>query len=346
MRQIRKLLNVLYVTTPDSYVSRDGENVVISVNSEEKFRMPVHNLEGIVCFNYTGASPALMALCCERNVKLSFLTENGRFLARVTGGASGNVLLRRKQYRCSDDERFCTDVSKNLIAGKIQNSRYVLQRFARDHGEEAGAESVKSASKMLAHFGLALMSCGNLDSIRGVEGEAAREYYGVFDHLITEQKDVFKFKGRSRRPPLDFVNAVLSFLYVVLAHDCEAALETVGLDPQVGFLHRDRSGRAGLALDLMEELRPYLVDRTALTLINNRQVDPKGFMVKETGAVVMDDETRKAIIVAWQKRKQEEITHPFLDEKIKVGLIPYIQALLMSRFLRGDIDGYPPFLIR
>ncbi len=343
---IRKLLNVLYVMTPGSYLSRDGENVVILVDQAEKFRMPIHNIEGIVCFNYMGASPALLALCCERGVKVSFLTETGRFMARVTGGVSGNVALRRRQYRMADSVEFSTGIAKNFIVGKIYNGRSVLMRFLRDHGDCERSCDVKRAAKMMAHHGLAIGSCRDDGAIRGVEGESAREYYGVFDHLITEQKENFKFKGRSRRPPLDRMNALLSFLYAVLAHDCEAALESVGLDPQVGFLHRDRPGRPGLALDLMEELRPYLVDRTALTLVNNRQVDQKGFKIKETGGVIMDDETRKTVITAWQKRKQDEITHPFLNEKIKLGLIPFVQALLLARYLRGDLDAYPPFLVR
>jgi len=343
---IRKLLNVLYVTTSGSYLSRDGENIVVLVDQAEKFRMPIHNIEGIVCFNYMGASPALLALCCERNVKVSFLTENGRFMARITGGVSGNVRLRRQQYRLADNDKFAVQISKNFIVGKINNSRSVLMRFLRDHGDIETSVHVEKASKMMAHNGLSLGSCENADSIRGVEGDAAREYYGVFDHLITEQKEHFKFIGRSRRPPRDLMNALLSFLYSILAHDCEAALETVGLDPQVGFLHCDRPGRAGLALDLMEELRPYLVDRIALTLVNNRQLDHGGFKIKETGGVIMDDDTRKAVITAWQKRKQEEITHPFLNEKIKIGLIPYVQALLLARHLRGDLEAYPPFLVR
>lgn len=346
MGGIRKLLNVLYVTTPGSYLSRDGENVVILVDQAEKFRMPIHNVEGIVCFNYMGASPALMALCCERNVRVSFLTESGRFMARVTGPVSGNVALRRRQYRMADSVDFSLGIAKNFIAGKINNGRSVLMRFLRDHGDSENSGSVERAAKMMAHKGLALLLCRDDGAILGAEGEAAREYYGVFDHLITEQKEEFRFAGRSRRPPKDLMNALLSFLYSILAHDCEAALETVGLDPQVGFLHKDRPGRCGLALDIMEELRPYLVDRTALTLVNNRQVCSKGFKVKETGGVLMDDDTRKTVITAWQKRKQEEITHPFLNEKIKIGLIPYVQALLLARYLRGDLDAYPPFLVR
>lgn len=346
MNQTRKLLNTLYVTSPHAYLSRDGENVVIEVDDEERFRAPIHNLEAIVCFNYTGTSPSLMGLCCERGVALCYLRESGKFLARVTGKTSGNVLLRRKQYRLADDPDESTTLAKAFITGKILNCRNVLMRFLRDHGESDGAEEVSQASDHLLDYYQTLDAFDTVNGVRGVEGDAARSYYAAFNYLITEQKEGFCFAGRSRRPPLDAMNALLSFLYMLLASDCASALETVGLDPQVGFLHRDRPGRQSLALDLMEELRPYLVDRLALTLVNNRQVTSSGFAKKESGAVIMEPDTRKAVIAAWQKRKQEEITHPFLSEKMSVGLIPYVQALLLARHLRGDLDGYPPFLMR
>lgn len=346
MSDTRKLLNTLYVTSPHAYLSRDGENVVVTVDGEERFRVPIHNLEAIVCFNYMGTSPSLMALCCERGVSLCYLSESGRFLARVTGRISGNVLLRRKQYRLADGSVEAAGLAKAFVAGKVLNCRSVLMRFVRDHGEKEGAHEVSEAAERLLEYFRALDRSTTVNAIRGVEGDAARTYYAVFDHLITEQKEAFRFSGRSRRPPLDAMNALLSFLYVLLASDCASALETVGLDPQVGFLHRDRPGRLSLALDLMEELRPYLVDRLALTLVNNRQVTSGGFVKKESGGVIMDPDTRKLVITEWQKRKQEEIVHPFLQEKINVGLIPYVQALLLARHLRGDLDGYPPFLVR
>lgn len=343
---MRKLLNTLYITTSDAYLSRDGENVVVTVDGQEKFRVPVHNLESILCFNYAGTSPSLMALCCERGVSLCYLSENGRFLARVTGRISGNVLLRRKQYRLADGSMEAASLAKAFVSGKVLNSRSVLMRFARDHGEKEGVQEASEAAERLLGYFKALDRSTTVDAIRGVEGDAARTYYGVFRYLITEQKEAFRFSGRSRRPPLDPMNALLSFLYVLLTMECASALETVGLDPQVGFLHRDRPGRPSLALDLMEELRPYLVDRLALTLVNNRQVTPDGFIKKESGGILMEPDTRRVVITEWQKRKQEEIVHPFLEEKISVGLIPYVQALLLARHLRGDLDGYPPFLVR
>ena len=343
---MRKLLNTLYVTLPEAYLGRDGENVVVRVSEEERFRVPIHNLEGIVCFNYVGTSPSLMGLCCERGVSLSYIASSGRFLARVTGPVSGNVLLRRRQYRLTDNMEDATAIAISFVSGKIHNCRNVLLRYLRDHDDKGGSAEVGEVANRLSAYGRSLHEQSTLDSLRGIEGDSAREYYSVFDHLITSQKETFKFRGRTRRPPFDEVNALLSFLYTILAHDCAAALETVGLDPQVGFLHRDRPGRMSLALDLMEELRPYLVDRFVLTLINNGQVGPRGFTRKESGAVIMDEETRRYVIGEWQKRKLGEITHPFLNERISVGLIPYVQALLLARHLRGDLDGYPPFLMR
>jgi CRISPR-associated protein Cas1 len=340
---MRKLLNVLYVTTPDSYLAKDGENVVVLVENKESFRVPIHNLEGIVCFGYMGASPALMGVCAEKNVSLSFLTEHGRFLARVSGPLSGNVLLRRKQYRIADEEMECVGFAVNFITGKIVNSRTVLQRGLRDHGDRINREDVNRSVDDLLRQIPRLESCVSLDYVRGIEGEAARYYFSSLEHLILENKDVFYLRDRSRRPPRDNMNSLLSFLYTLLTQEVRSALETVGLDSAVGFLHRDRPGRPSLALDLMEELRPYLADRLALSLVNRRQVLPSGFQRKESGGVMMDDKTRKAVITAWQQRKSSEIMHPFLKEKIPIGLIPYVQALLLARHIRGDIDGYPPF---
>lgn len=344
---MRKLLNTLYVTSPNAYLSRDGDNVVVSVDGDEKFRAPIHNLEGLVCFNYTGASPALMGLCCERRVPICYLSQSGRFLARVTGGVSGNVLLRRKQYRVSDSAEGSASLAASFITGKILNCRSVLMRFLRDHKDKPGSAEVTQVVERLSTYWDSLKGYYNdLDALRGLEGDAAREYFAVFDHLITNPTEDFRFQRRTRRPPRDVVNALLSFFYTLLAYECASALETVGLDPQVGFLHRDRPGRLSLALDLMEELRPYLVERFVLTLINNGQVSPKDFAKKESGAVIMDEATRRTVLSEWQKRKREEITHPFLKEKISLGLIPYAQSLLLSRHLRGDLDEYPPFLVR
>ncbi|MEG6511364.1 type I-C CRISPR-associated endonuclease Cas1c [Desulforamulus ruminis] len=344
---MRKLLNVLYVTSPEAYLTKDGENVVIRIQEETKFRIPIHNLEGIICFGYIGASPALMGLCAQRNVALSFLTEHGQFLARITGAVSGNVLLRRRQYRMADDPEECAKLANAFIIGKVANCRRVLQRTLRDHNDkfENGSETIlETVISQLKTRLEKIATCHATDTLRGFEGEAATVYFSVFDHLILTQKEAFFFHQRSRRPPLDNMNALLSFLYTILMHDVRAALESVGLDPAVGFLHRDRPGRPGLALDLMEELRPFLADRLALSLINRKQINERGFVQKENGAVIMDDETRKVVLAAWQKRKQEEIRHPFLDEKMEVGLIPYAQAMLLARYIRGDLDGYPMFI--
>jgi CRISPR-associated protein Cas1 len=284
-----------------------------------------------------------MGLCGESNVTMSFLTENGRFLARVTGPVSGNVLLRREQYRRADDLQASALIAKSVVTAKIANCRVVIQRAMRDR-PELKQSPLPQAALDLQQSLVDLQEQDNLDSIRGMEGNAANTYFGVFDSLINTNKDAFFFRQRSRRPPLDNVNALLSFLYMLLVHDVTSALEGVGLDPAVGYLHRDRPGRPSLALDLMEELRPYLADRLALSLINRQQVNPKGFSQQETGAVTMDDDTRKAVLVAWQKRKQEEITHPFLQEKIQLGLLAHVQAMLLARHLRGDLEGYPPFL--
>jgi CRISPR-associated protein Cas1 len=284
-----------------------------------------------------------MQLCAERGVKISFLSENGRFWARVEGPVSGNVLLRRQQYRWADDLEQSAGVARAVVIAKVANQRTVLQRALRDHPETVGGQEIQAATVDLGRILANLQEPHSLDCVRGMEGDAARRYFAVFDHLIVAQKGDFSFRERSRRPPLDNMNALLSFLYTLLVHDVRSALETVGLDPAVGFLHRDRPGRPSLALDLMEELRPVLADRLALSLVNRQQVKGKGFKTTETGAVMMDDETRKEVLIAYQKRKQEELQHPFIDEKVAMGLLPYVQALLLSRHLRGDLDGYPPY---
>jgi len=341
---MKHLLNTLYVTTQGAYLSRDGETVLVRVEKETKLQVPIHTLGGIVCFGQVSCSPPLMELCGERNVTISFLSEYGRFWARVEGPVSGNVLLRREQYRRADSETSSADIARVIVTAKVANGRTVLLRALRDHPDNPGEPQMEDAVLRLARVLDDLKGPIPLDSVRGQEGEAAWRYFAVFDHLITAQKEDFFFRQRSRRPPLDNMNALLSFLYTLLVHDVRSALETVGLDPAVGYLHRDRPGRPGLALDLMEELRPFLADRLALSLVNLKQIKGSGFIKTETGAVMMDDTTRKELLVAYQKRKQEEIQHPFLGEKIAVGLIPYIQSLLLARYLRGDLDGYPPFI--
>jgi CRISPR-associated protein Cas1 len=336
------MLNTLYVTLPQAYLSKEGETVLVRQEQETKLRVPILALEGIVCVGQVSMSPALMAFCAEHDVGVSFLSEYGRFLARVQGPVHGNVLLRREQYRRADSESGSAGIARAILLAKLANSRTALLRAAREHP----AESLDHAAAQLAESLRALESTQSLDALRGVEGDAAHGYFAVFDEMILQQKEAFFFHERSRRPPLDNVNALLSFLYVLLSHDVASALETVGLDPAVGFLHRDRPGRAGLALDLMEELRPVLADRLALTLINRRQVAATGFTHSGSGAVSMNDATRKEVLTAWQSRKQEEIQHPFLDERIPIGLVPYAQALLLARHLRGDLDAYPAFFWR
>jgi CRISPR-associated protein Cas1 len=341
---MKRHLNTLYVTTQGAYLAREGEAVVVRQKDLILLRVPIHTLGGIVCFGQIGFSPFLVGLCGERGVAVSFLSERGRFLARVEGPVSGNVLLRREQYRRADDPAAAAALARSVIAGKIANSRTVILRALRDRPESSDTARLQAATAQLAQHLAALKEGVPLDNLRGLEGTAARVYFEVFDALITQQKKDFFFRERSRRPPLDNVNALLSFLYTLLRHDVEAALETVGLDPAVGFLHRDRPGRASLALDLMEELRAFLADRLALSLVNLQQIRADGFRADESGGVVMDDETRKTVLVAYQRRKQEEIVHPFLGDKTTVGLLAHLQAALLARHLRGDLDGYPPFL--
>jgi CRISPR-associated protein Cas1 len=332
------------VTTQNAYLHKDGETVVVKVQGETKLRVPVHTISGIVCFGLVSCSPFLMAFCAEHDVGISFLSENGRFLARVQGPVSGNVLLRREQYRKADDVKASIAVSKGVLTGKIANSRTVLQRALRDHGEKIEAAAIEHTVRRLSNTLECMQNETTLDAVRGYEGDGARLYFSVFDHLIVSQKEDFSFHARSRRPPLDNVNCLLSFIYTLVMHDIRSALEAVGLDPTVGFLHRDRPGRPGLALDIMEEFRPFLADRLALSLVNLRQVQAGGFKKNEGGGVIMDDETRKQVLVSYQTRKQDEILHPFIEEKVTIGLLPHVQALLMARYLRGDLDGYPPFV--
>lgn len=343
---MKHLLNTLYVTTQGAYLAREGETVVVRADGATLLQVPIHTLSGIVCFGQVGCSPALMGLCGERQVALSFLTLHGRFLARVTGGVSGNVLLRREQYRRADDPQQAARLAWSFVGAKIANSRVVLLRAVRDRPDHPGNAALRDAAGQLSTILQELRNDMSLDSIRGKEGEAARIYFEAFPHLITADKEAFHFEGRNRRPPQDNVNALLSFVYTLLGHDTAAALEGVGLDPAVGFLHRDRPGRPGLALDMMEEMRPFLADRLVLSLINRQQVTGGDFERTESGGVHMQEKARKTVIVAYQKRKEDEIHHPFLSEKIPVGLLPHVQALLLARHLRGDMDGYPSFVWR
>jgi len=339
-----RLLNTLYVTTHGAYLSKDGDSIVVSVGSEEKLRVPIRILGGIVCFGNVTCTPFLLSLCGKHNVTVSFMTEYGRFLARVQGPVHGNVLLRREQYRKADDRNCAETIARAVVIAKIVNCRSVLLRAARDRPDLPAAAALRQAAERLAASIQRLRKHTDLDSVRGTEGIAAADYFGAFDNLITAQKENFFFRARSRRPPLDSMNALLSFLYTLLTHDVASALEGVGLDPCVGFLHRDRPGRPSLALDLVEELRPILADRVALALVNRKQITASNFKVTESGAVMMDDAGRKVVLVTYQERKREELTHPFLQEKFALGLLPHAQSLLLARHLRGDLDEYPPFI--
>ena len=346
---MKRLLNTIYVTSENAWLRKDGANLVVEVESVEQGRAPLHMLEGVVGFGRPGASPALMAACAESGITLSFCEPNGHFQARVEGARSGNVLLRRAQYRAADDPVRCAAIARHIVAAKLANQRTVLRRALRDHGDglaPAVLASQEDSARRLADVARRTSIAPDVDTLRGLEGEGAALYFGVFDGLIRPAGEAFRFRTRSRRPPLDRVNALLSFLYAMLGHDCRSALEAHGLDPQVGFLHRDRPGRAGLALDIMEELRPVLADRLALSLINRGQVAADDFVIEEAGAVRLIDAARTRVLIAWQERKRDELTHPFLDERIPFGLVAHVQAQLLARTRRGDLDGYPPFVWR
>lgn len=341
---MRRLLNTLFVTSEDAYLSLDGENIVVNREKKEIGRFPLHNLEGIVCFSYSGASPALMGACAKRSIGLSFCTPNGKFLAKTAGIANGNVLLRREQYRAADDlERSC-QIARNMIWGKLYNCRWSIERTKRDHKLRIDEEKFQNASAAIYGIMPQMLETTSLDSLRGLEGAAASAYFDVFDDMILRSKEEFFFHGRNRRPPTDNINAMLSFAYSLLANDCASALESIGLDAYVGFLHRDRPGRTSLALDLMEELRPCFADRFVLSIVNNKVIQSGDFEATESGAVIMTDAGRRKFLKSWQERKQDMITHPYLKEKMPWGLVPYTQALLLARFLRNDLDAYPPFL--
>lgn len=341
---MKQLLNTLFVTSEDVYLSVEGENVLANKAQQVIARYPLHTLQTIVSFSYSGASPALMGACAECGIGLAFCTPRGRFLARVTGETSGNVLLRREQYRIADNDRRSCAIAKNMIFGKLSNSAASLQRTLRDHAPRVTDCGLEDASRQIKEVLPLVLEAPDMEALRGLEGVGAAAYFSVFDHLLLNRKEDFFFHGRSRRPPLDRVNAMLSFAYSLLAHDCASALESVGLDSYVGFLHRDRPGRTSLALDLMEELRPCMADRFVLTLVNNRMIRPEDFQTQDSGAVLLTEEGRKKFLQAWQERKRDTLTHPYLNEKMSWGMIPYIQALLLARYLRSDLDAYPPFL--
>lgn len=341
---MRKMMNTLYITSPDSYLGLDGETIIVKREDLDDIRIPLHNIESVLAFGYTGASPALMGALAERNISLCFLTQNGRFLSRIIGESHGNILLRKEQYRISDDEPRSLEIAKQIISAKIHNSRWIIERAIRDYPLRLDIEKLKNRSLYLQDMISQAQSSKNLEELRGIEGKSASSYFGVFDDLILQQKEHFFFKSRSRRPPLDNINAMLSFGYTLLANDTAAALESVGLDAYAGFLHRDRPGRISLALDIMEEFRGPLVERMVISMINKKVVSGKGFIKEESGGIIMKKDTRDVFLKTWQERKKEIITHPFLKEKMEWGLVPYAQALLLARFIRKDLDAYPVFL--
>ena len=339
-------LNTLFVTTQGAYLSRDGDGLQVKVDGESKLRLPIINLGGVVCFGRVSASPALMGLCAKRGVSFSYLTEHGQFLAQVVGYTPGNVHLRREQYRWADDGAQTLGIARRMVIAKIANARTVLLRAVRDYPAAPMRSVIEQAAYRMALDGRLATETTTLDGLRGIEGESAGTYFSVFDGLITTQRDSFSFVTRSRRPPLDRINALLSFLYTLMTHDARAACEASGLDAAVGFLHRDRSGRPGLALDLIEEFRAFLADRLALSLINRQQIRATDFKVLESGAVILTDSGRRTVLTAYQERKQETLKHPFLGESTTVGLLLHLQARLLARYVRGDIDAYPPFVWR
>lgn len=342
---MKKLLNTLYITNPDIKLGRDGLTIVAWIEDKKVSQFPIHNFRDIICFNYTGVSSGLLELCAEKGISITFLSRTGRFRGKFYGPVKGNVLLRKEQYRISEDKEESLIYSKIFILAKIQNSIRVLDRFIREHPDHKRIEEIRDSKNKLKESKENAVNVKNSEQLLGIEGDASREYFSVFDHLILKNKDIFEFKGRSRRPPLDRVNALLSLSYSFIRVRVESALESVGLDPYIGYYHRDRSGRCSLALDLMEELRAYMGDRFVLTLINNAQIDKKDFYVKENGAILFTDDGFKKFIDLWNQRMQEKITHPFLEDTINIGLIPYCQAMLLARNMREDLELYPPFLI-
>lgn len=341
---MKKLLNTLYVTTDEAYLALDGENVVVQKKGDILGRLPLHTVDGIIAFSYVGASPALMGKCAEMNKSLVFMSPNGGFLAKVTGKSYGNILLRREQYRICDNPQRSAEIARNMISAKIANCASVVGRAARDHGMRIDSESFSRVYSLLQKGKTDAYKAADSDSLRGLEGECANRYFSVFDDMILQQKDDFFYKGRSRRPPMDNVNALLSFSYSMLTSMCVSALETAGLDAYAGFFHTERPGRCSLALDLVEEFRAPFADRFVLSAINKRTVSAGDFTEKENGGVLLTDEGRKSFLTQWQQKKREELTHPFLGEKVEWGLLPYVQAMLLARYIRGDMDEYPPFI--
>lgn len=341
---MRHLLNTLYITLPDVYLATSGENIVIKQDNRILVRYPFHNLEDIVLFSYLGMSPKLIQKCMDYGIGVCYLTPTGRFIARLKGESKGNILLRRKQYRIADDEDKSLEISKNIICAKIYNEKWTIERYIRQYKNRIDSTHLKDSSKRLTNLLKQASKANNIDELRGIEGVAQVTYFSCFDEMILNQKEDFEFGIRTRRPPLNPVNAMLSYIYSILSNDMASALESVGLDSYAGFMHTDRPGRISLALDLVEEFRSPIADRFVLSLINMNQVKKDDFIYEDNGAVLMKEDVKRDIIKLWQSRKQKIITHPFLNEKIEWGLVPFLQAMLLARYLRGDLDGYPPFM--
>lgn len=341
---MKRHLNTLFITTEGTYLYKDGQTIAVKIDKKVKLRIPIHTIGSVVCFGKIFCSPQMLGFCAANGVSVSFLSTYGRFLARIVGPVAGNVLLRKEQYRLSDDKSASGKIAKSIVIGKLINSRSVISRAIRDHYDKINIKLAKESMDSLLSLIKLAEDEKDLDTLRGYEGDGAKVYFHFFNELITAQKSDFIFKNRNRRPPLDRVNSLLSFIYTLLLNDVRSALETVGLDPQVGFLHRDRPGRHGLALDIIEEFRPFFADRLVLSLINLKQVNKKGFKILANGAVYMNEDTRKQILTTYQKRKQDVLIHPLTKEKTTIGLLFFIQAQLMARFIRKDLDGYPPFI--
>ncbi len=344
---MQQILNTLYIMTPNAYVHLENATLRIDVDREKKLQVPLHHLGSVVCFGDIMLSPAIMHRCADEGISLVLLTRNGRFKARLEGAINGNILLRQAQHIAAADKTFALNFSRALLAGKLRNSRHVLLRGARDAEDETDREIISGKAEILATSIRNLPGAEDLSIARGIEGDAAKQYFSSLTYLTRHDiRGAFAMNGRTRRPPLDRMNALLSFLYSMVMNDCRSALETVGLDPQLGFLHVVRPGRAALALDLMEEFRAVLADRLALTLINRGQIAYKDFDMREGGAVQMSDDARKTLVVAYQEKKQEEILHPLLERKVPIGLLPMLQARFMARTIRGETESYIPFLAR
>ncbi|MBL4680819.1 MAG: type I-C CRISPR-associated endonuclease Cas1 [Pseudomonadales bacterium] len=338
---MKKLLNTLYITKQESYLHKERETIVIKNGKDKLGQFPAINIANILCFGQISVSPFLMGYCGEQNIGLAFYTQYGKFLARVQGKQAGNVLLRRVQYRWADDEEKSVSIARLMVAAKISNGRSVLMREMRNHGKSTALDSAVAKLEVSLRR---VQHAQSLGELMGIEGDAAATYFGVFNELL--RGSGFAFGGRVRRPPTDPINALLSYVYTLITHECSSALQGVGLDPYVGFLHQDRPGRQSLALGLLEEFRAPWADRFVLTLINRKQLKIKDFTTEASGAVRLKDDARKTLLIAWQERKQVEIMHPYLEEQVPIGLLPHCQAMLLARHIRGDTEYYPPYLVK